>query len=193
VRKFQPVRPQAEQLESRALLSGVHGLLSASEFIRADRDLLIAAKTSLMSKQKVMVKCVGGVFCVPEGPLTPPRTGGAAALVSPGVLLVVTNKPRITNTITIQDDGGGDVTVEWNGHTPPTFHGVSQIFVDARARANAVVFSLTDNAVVAQQVDVQLDGTESTFTENLGSFQTNGNLTFQFQTAPTPKNPAKGP
>jgi hypothetical protein len=131
------------------------------------------------------------IFIVPHGPPTPARTGGAAALVG-SVLLVVTNRPG-ANEATIQDDGAGNVTVEWNGHTPPTFHGVTQIIVDARGRMNTVTFNLTGSVTKAQEVDVRLDGTNSFFTPNLGAFNANGLLTFQIQTAPAPKNLAKGP
>jgi len=131
---------------------------------------------------------------IPHGPPTPPRTGGAAAIVSPGVLLVVVNKPgNFANETTIQDDGTGNVTVEWNGHTPPTFHGVSRIVVDARGKTNTVTFTLTGNVTVAQEVDVRLDGTNSALSPNLGAFNPNGMLTFQVETAPAPRNLAKGP
>jgi len=114
--------------------------------------------------------------------------------VSPGILLVVINKPgNFPNETTIQDDGAGDVTVEWNGHNPPTFHGVSRIVVDARGKTNTVTFNLTGNVTVAQEVDVRLDGTNSSFAPSLGAFNPNGLLTFQIETAPLPRNPATGP
>ena len=105
---------------------------------------------------------------------------------------MVTNHPGINQAV-IQDDGAGNVTVEWNGHTPPTFHGVSQIFVDCRGKTNTVTFNLTGNVTLPQQVDVQLDGTHSSDVSNVGAFNANGLLTFQIQTAPAPKNLAKGP
>jgi hypothetical protein len=61
----------------------------------------------------VPVRCIpvgGSVFCFPEGPPTPPRTGGAAFL-SGSTLIVVTNHPGV-NEGTIQDDGAGNVTVQ---------------------------------------------------------------------------------
>jgi hypothetical protein len=107
---------------------------------------------------------------------------------------VVINKPgNSQNETTIQDDGGGNVTVEWNGHHPPIFHGVTRIVVDARGKMNTVTFDLTGNVTVPQEVDIQLDGTHSFLSPNLGSFNANGLLTFQIQTAPAPKNLAKGP
>jgi hypothetical protein len=130
------------------------------------------------------------IFIIPHGPPTPPRTGGAAALVG-SVLLVVTNKPG-ANQAVIQDDGAGDVTVEWNGHTPPTFHGVTRIVLDGRGRRNDFTYTLTGNVTLAHEVDVRLDGTNSTFIPNLGAFQTNG-LTFKLETGPAPANLAKGP
>jgi hypothetical protein len=121
---------------------------------------------------------------------TPKRTGGAAALVG-SVLVVVTNKPG-ANEATIQDDGGGNVTVEWNGHTPPTFHGVTRIVLDGRGHKNVFNFRLTGNVTVPHEVDVRLDGTNSNVIEDLGGFLSSG-LTFQAQTGPAPHNLAKGP
>ena len=141
----------------------------------------------------VPVRCVpigSSVFCFPEGTATPPRTGGAAFL-SGSVLIVVTNHPG-ANQAVIQDDGAGNVTVEWNGHTPPTFHGVTQIVLDGKGRKNTFTFNLTGNVTVPHEVDVLLHGTSSSFTPNLGGFSTSG-LTFQIQSAPAPANLAKGP
>jgi hypothetical protein len=92
----------------------------------------------------------------------------------------------------IKDDGGGNVTVEWNGHTPPTFHGVTRIVLDGRGRSNFFNFIPTGNVTKPHEVDVRLDGTNSSFVQNLGGFQTDG-LTFQIETAPAPHNLAKGP
>jgi hypothetical protein len=147
-----------------------------------------------LEDRRVPVRCVpigNGVFCFPEGPRTPPRTGGAAFL-SGSVLIVVTNHPG-SNEATVQDDGAGDVTVEWNGHTPPTFHGVTRIVLDGKGRKNAFNFTLTGNVTVAHELDVLLHGTDSTFTPNLGNFNANGLLTIQTQTAPPPAHLATGP
>jgi hypothetical protein len=92
----------------------------------------------------------------------------------------------------IRDDGAGDITAEWNGHTPPTFHGVSQIVLDGKGRANTFTYLLTGNVTSPHQVDVLLHGTNSSFQPNLGGFQTNG-LTIQIESAPAPANLAKGP
>jgi hypothetical protein len=188
------VQPRAEVLESRELLSGAHALHPHSEIGRASPDTMFIP---IKDHATPFVRCVPigkGVFCFPEGEPTPPRTGGAAALVGPGVLLVVTNKPKnFPNEATIQDDGAGNVTVEWNGHTPPTFHGVSQIFVEGRGKTNTVHFDLTGDVTVPQVVVISLDGTNSNFTQNLGKFQTNGMLTLGLVTAPAARNLAKGP
>jgi hypothetical protein len=157
-------------LESRVLLSGAHALHLNPGIGPAHPD----------------------VFNRPKRPPTPPQEGGAAALVGPGVLLVVTNHPG-ANEATIQDDGRGNVTVEWNGHTPPTFHGVTQIILDGRGKTNSFTFILTGNVTMAQELDVQPDGTHSFLTQSLGTFNANGLLTFQTQTAPVPRNLAKGP
>jgi hypothetical protein len=139
------------------------------------------------------VRCVpigASVFCFPEGPPTPPRTGGAAFL-SGSVLIVITNHPGANQGV-IQDDGAGNVTVEWNGHTPPTFHGVTRIVLDGKGRSNTFDFSLTGNVTKPQEVDLLLHGTHSSFSENLGGFDAGG-LTFDSSTAPAPANLAKGP
>jgi hypothetical protein len=133
----------------------------------------------------------GSLFSLPSLPPTPKRTGGAAALVG-SVLVVVTNHPG-ANEATIQDDGAGNVTVEWNGHTPPTFHGVTRIVLDGKGHKNAFQYVLTGNVKVAEEVDVLLHGTDSTFNPNLGNFNPDGLLTLQVQTAAAPANLAKGP
>jgi hypothetical protein len=136
------------------------------------------------------VICFGNPpFCVPKPPPTPPRTGGAA-FQSGSILVVITNHPG-ANQAVIQDDGGGNVTVEWNGHTPPTFHGVTQIALDGKGRRNSFTYILTGNVTVPHEVDLLLHGTKSTFTKNLGGFSTTG-LTFQTTHAPPSHNLAKG-
>jgi hypothetical protein len=130
------------------------------------------------------------LFTIPHLPPTPARTGGAAALEG-SVLVVVTNHPG-ANQAVIQDDGAGNVTVEWNGHTPPTFHGVSRIVLDGKGRTNAFQYVLTGNVTAPDEVDVLLHGSNSTFVSNLGGHQANG-LTFKTETAPAPANLAKGP
>ena len=186
------VQPRAEALESRELLSGAHALHPHSEIGPAHQETM-----SIIGVVPPMVRCVpigSSVFCFPAGTATPPRTGGAAALVGPGILLVVTNKPgNFPNETTIQDDGAGNVTVEWNGHTPPAFHGVTQIFVEGRGRRNTVQFDLTGDVTVPQVLVVSLDGTHSNFVENLGTFKTNGMLTLGLATFPAPRSLAKGP
>jgi hypothetical protein len=157
-----------------------------------DQENRFAPRVEQLEDRLTPVRCVmigSGTFCFPEGPPTPPRIGGAAFL-SGSVLIVVTNHPG-ANQVLILDDGGGNVTVEWNGHTPPTFHGVSRIVLDGKGRTNTLSFVLTGNVTVPHEVDVLLHGTNSSFTPNLGGFQTNG-LTFQTQSAPAPATPAKG-
>ena len=197
MRDSQRARPRVEILESRTLLSQSTGA-------GAGKRLEILQSGALLSRARApqlnfeIGSATGGAgagkrwFLIPHGPPTSPRDGGAAALVGSGILLVVTNKPG-ANEATIQDDGAGNVTVEWNGQTPPTFHGVTQIVVDARGKANSVNFTLTGNVTAAQVVDVQLDGTNSDLIQNLGAFNTSGLLTLQTQTAPAPRNLAKGP
>jgi hypothetical protein len=141
----------------------------------------------------VPVRCVpigNGVFCFPEGPPTPPRTGGAA-FFSGSTLVVVTNHPG-ANQGTIQDDGAGNVTVEWNGHTPPTFHGVTGIVLDGKGRQNTFGFTLTGNVTTPQPVDVVQHGKHDTFDKSLGNFNTNGQLTFDVIKEPPPASLATG-
>jgi hypothetical protein len=139
-----------------------------------------------------LVRCVpigSSVFCFPEGEPTPPRTGGAAFL-SGSVLIVVTNHPG-SNQAVIVDDGAGDVTVEWNGHTPPTFHGVTRIVLDGKGRQNTFLYGLTGNVTVPHEVDFILHGTHSTFIANPEGFSTTG-LTFAATVLPPPRNLATG-
>jgi hypothetical protein len=141
----------------------------------------------------VPVRCVpigNGVFCFPEGEPTPPRTGGAAFL-SGSTLIVVTNHPG-SNQGTIKDDGAGDVTVEWNGHTPPTFHGVSRIVLDGKGHSNSFTYILTADVTKPHEVDALLHGNHSIFKKELGSFSTHG-LVFQTQVDPPPASLATGP
>jgi hypothetical protein len=139
------------------------------------------------------VRCIptasGGVFCFPEGLPTPPRIGGAALLAG-SALLVITNHPG-SNQGTIQDDGAGNVTVEWNGHTPPTFHGVTRIVLDGKGRSNVFTYALMGSVTVPHEVDVVLHGHHSRFNKDLGNFNTNG-LTFQVLKEPRSTNLAKG-
>jgi hypothetical protein len=65
--------------------------------------------------------------------------------------------------------------------------------VDARGKTNSVNFTLTGNVSVAQEVDVQLDGTSSDLIQHPGAFNASNLLTLQTQTAPAPRNLAKGP
>jgi len=163
-------------LESRELLSSTSGLIHGFG-VREVHDRVREVHPDF--------------FTIPHGPPTSPRIGGAAALVG-SVLLVVVNKPgNFLNETTIQDDGAGNVTVEWNGHNPPTFHGVSRIVIDARGRSNVVNYTLTGNVTVPHEVDVRLDGTNSNFTQTLTG-HTNGELLFQLQTAPPPDEPGEG-
>jgi hypothetical protein len=109
-----------------------------------------------------------------------PRTGGAAFMQ--GSVLVLGLKQPVANEATITDDGRGDVTVEWNGHTPPTFHGVTQVLIDSLGQRDTIKYNLTGNVVLGREhVDVLLAGNASSFVTNVGSFRTQG-LTFDVET-----------
>jgi hypothetical protein len=139
------------------------------------------------------VKCIplgNGVFCFPEGPPTPPRTGGAA-FRSGSTLVVVTNHPG-ANHGTIQDDGAGSVAVAWNGHRPPTFHGVTGIVLDGKGRKNTFDFTLTGNVTEPHAVDVVLHSKQSTFDKNLGNFSNSGEVAFDVIHEPPPASLARG-
>ena len=60
-------------------------------------------------------------------------------------------------------------------------------------KTNSVNFSLTGNVTRDQAVDIQLDGTNSDLIQSLGAFNASGLLTLRTQTAPAPRNLAKGP
>jgi hypothetical protein len=117
------------------------------------------------------------------------RTGGAAFLVG-SVLHVDLSLPG-ANEATLKDDGHGDITVEWNGHTPPTFHGVTNIDIDSFGHRDTINYRLTGNVTKPHEVDVRLTSRNSVFTPNLTGFQSNG-LTFHVQTAPAPVSPGSG-
>jgi hypothetical protein len=60
-----------------------------------DRKNRFVPRVEPLEDRLTPVRCVpigSSMFCVPEGPPTPPRTGGAAFL-SGSVLIVVTNHP----------------------------------------------------------------------------------------------------
>ena len=185
--------PRVEALESRALLSSTSGLIRGliPHHVAEGAGALLFSNSGLVHISRV--REAHADFDIPHGPPTSPLVGGGAALVG-SVLLVVTNKlGNFANEATIQDDGAGNVIVEWNGHTPPTFHGVTRVVVDARGKSNSINFTLKGDVTTPQEVDLRLDGTNSFLSTNLGSFKTNGMLAFQIQTAPTPRNLAKGP
>jgi hypothetical protein len=59
-------------------------------------------------------------------------------------------------------------------------------------KTNSVNFTLTRNVTRAQEVGVQLDGTNSDLIQSLGDFNDSGLLTLQTQIAPAPRKLAKG-
>jgi hypothetical protein len=146
--------PQIESLEERQLLS--QAVISAAPPTTFQASSLFSQEDHLL-----------------------PRTGGAAFMQG-SVLHVGVNLP-VGNEASIQDDGRGDVTVEWNGHNPPTFHGVRQIVIDAAGRLDAIHYTLTGNVTRPEEVDVLLHSPDSTFTPILNGFQARG-LTFHVET-----------
>ncbi|HEV3258437.1 MAG TPA: hypothetical protein VG013_16290 [Gemmataceae bacterium] len=95
------------------------------------------------------------------------------------VLFLALSRPEGSQAV-IQDDGHGNITVEWDGHTR-TFHGIRQLVIDSLGRQDTISFTLTGNVTRALEVDVQLADPGSTFTPKLGSFRTDG-LTFCVET-----------
>jgi hypothetical protein len=106
------------------------------------------------------------------------------AFQSGPILFLALSKPAANQAIFL-DDGHGNVTVEWNGHTPATFHGVGQVVIDSLGRQDAIAYVLTGNVTKAHEVEVQLADAHSTFTPELGSFRTDG-LTFHVETPAVP-------
>jgi hypothetical protein len=142
--------PQIEALEDRQLLSTVfipHGLQRTSGSGTLMGSVLLSHEPSVL------------------------RTGGAAFLEG-SVLHVDLSLPS-ANQAEIQADGRGDVTVEWNGHTPPTFHGVSAIVVETFGESSSINFTLTSKGTRTQEVDLHLAGND-TVTLNLRGFQAGG-------------------
>jgi hypothetical protein len=107
------------------------------------------------------------------GVATAPRTSPAA--VQSGSLLMGRVAQHAAQsgpeTLIIQDDGTGNVTVEWNGGPVHAFTGINQIAV-------AFLTTVTENVsiIVARQVTapldvhLNLDGSKNTITENFSGF-----------------------
>jgi hypothetical protein len=160
---------------------------------KQDRGNGFVPRGECVEGRVVPVRCVptgNGIVCFPEGPPTPPRTGGAAFL-SGSTLIVITDHPG-TNQAAIEDDRAGNVTVEWNGHSPPTFRNVNLIVLDGKGRENNFDFTLTGNVTLPHTVDFFLHGKHSTVSKDLGNFNSNG-LLFQTAKLGPPANLAKGP
>ncbi len=116
-----------------------------------------------------------------------PGADREGVLFQSGPVLFLGLSRAADNQATIEDDGHGDITVEWTGHPPQTFHHVSQVIIESLGRQDAIRYTLTGNVTKAHDVDVELGDPGSTFTPNLGGFQVSG-LTIKVIPAP-----AKGP
>ncbi|HEV3261330.1 MAG TPA: hypothetical protein VG013_31045 [Gemmataceae bacterium] len=103
---------------------------------------------------------------------TPPRTGGAA--FQTGSLLTVDLRNKVDqpglNTVTIIDDGKGDIQVSWDGGPVHSFTGVSQIVVNsARTITEQVGFELTGPLAAPLNVQLNLNGINNVVTEQVGN------------------------
>jgi hypothetical protein len=109
---------------------------------------------------------------IPHGPPTPPRTGGEA--VQTGSVLTVDLRNKVgqpgLDTITIVDDGAGDVQVSWDGGRVHSFTGIGQVLVNAAPTVTEVAnFQLTGELTVPLNVQLNLSGINNTVTEQVGN------------------------
>jgi hypothetical protein len=112
------------------------------------------------------------IFIIPHGPPTPLRTGGAA--VQTGSLLTVIVRDKFDqpqhDSVTIVDDGAGDVQVSWDGGPVHAFTGISQVVVDSKATLTEVAnFELTGNLTAPLSVQFNLAGINNIVTEQVGN------------------------
>jgi hypothetical protein len=121
-----------------------------------------------------------------ESPKTPPRTGGGA--FQTGSLLTVDLRTKAGDpgleTVSIVDDGKGDIQVEWDGGPVHSFTGIGQIVLNSAPISNEqVTFKLTGPLTAPLDVQMNLNGMNNTVTEQVGN---NGvvpsGLTFEVMT-----------
>ena len=100
-----------------------------------------------------------------------PRTGGIA--VQSGSLLTVVLDNKVgqhgLDTVTVVDDGKGDIQVNWDGGPVHSFSGVSQIVIDSMpTQTEQVTLQLNGPLTVPLGVQLNLSGINNTVTEQVG-------------------------
>jgi hypothetical protein len=103
---------------------------------------------------------------------TPPRTGGAA--FQTGSLLTVDLRNKVgqpgLDTLTIIDDGKGEIRVSWDGGPVHSFTGISQIvFNSTQTQTEKVAFELTGPLTKPLDVQLNLNGKDNIVTEQVGN------------------------
>ena len=103
---------------------------------------------------------------------TPPRTGGAA--FQTGSVLTVDLRNKVgqpgLDTLSIVDDGKGDIQVSWDGGPVHSFSGVSQVvFNSATTQTEQVSFQLTGPLTAPLDVQLNLNGKDNIVSEQVGN------------------------
>ena len=101
-----------------------------------------------------------------------PRTSGAA--FQTGSLLTVDLRNKVgqpgLDTLSIIDDGKGNIQVSWDGGPVHSFKGINQIvFNSAQTQTEQVAFKLTGPLVTSLDVQLNLNGKDNVVTEQVGN------------------------
>jgi hypothetical protein len=86
--------------------------------------------------------------------------GGTA--VQNGTSLTVTVNST-NNSVQVQDDGIGDITVKWNGGASHLFHGINNLTINtgSQTQSNTVTYAFTNVLLQGETINVNLRGTSS--------------------------------
>jgi hypothetical protein len=84
--------------------------------------------------------------------------GGTAVQNGTSLTISVSNT---NNSVQVQDDGVGDITVKWNGGASHLFHGINNVTINtsSQSQTNTVVYGFTGVLKQGETIDVNLRGT----------------------------------
>jgi hypothetical protein len=107
-----------------------------------------------------------------DSPRVPARTGGAT--FQSGSLLTVDLRTKAgepgLETVSIADDGKGDIQVSWDGGPVHSFTGINKIVVNsAPIGTEQVAFKLTGPLTTPLDVQLNLNGVNNTVSEQVGN------------------------
>jgi hypothetical protein len=105
------------------------------------------------------------------GSLVSPRTSGIAEQT--GSLLTVDLRNRVRqpglDTVTVVDDGKGDIQASWDGGPVHSFSGVTQIVISsAPTQTDQITLQLNGPLTTPLSVQLNLSGINNTVTEEVG-------------------------